>query len=78
MYRTREEMAARRRFKSLEVTTWFKAKRGGKQARDQKDTPTSLKTSLGLKPYPKPGKEPEAKLDKGTCAEEGTAPQTHC
>ena len=40
MYQGREEMALRRKFKALEMTTWFRAKRGGKESREQKDVPS--------------------------------------
>ena len=36
MYRGREEMALRRKFKAYEMTTWFWAKRGGKDSKEQK------------------------------------------
>ena len=43
MYRNRQEMAARRKFKALEKTTWFWARRGGKDLTEQKDVPTAFR-----------------------------------
>ena len=61
MYRSREEMAARRKFKALEKTTWFRARRGGKEATEQKDVPSAFrrkhKTSTDRQEGAQEGKE---------------------
>ena len=33
LYRSKQEMATRRRFKALEATNWFRTRRGGKDER---------------------------------------------
>ena len=43
LYRSREDMAKARVFKAMKATNWFKARRGGRDVREQKDMPTVLK-----------------------------------
>ena len=50
MYRSSQEMAKRRKFKAMEMVTWFRPKRGGKDAREQKDTPSPLRQPQEQRP----------------------------
>ena len=69
MYRNRQEMAARRKFKALEKTTWFRARRGGKEATEQKDVPSAFKRK------PNPDRQQETQETRESTPEKETRTQ---
>ena len=73
MYRDKVEMAARRKFKALEMTTWFRAKRGGKDSTEQKDVPTAFRgkqrRDTERQEAPEEGKEETAGKEVKPCAQ---------
>ena len=43
MYWSKEEMMARKRFKEMELLSWFKSKRGGGDKKIEKDIPSTMR-----------------------------------
>ena len=63
MYRSTSEMAQRRKFRALKMIIWLRAKRGGKDSREQKDVTTVFKNS--------PGQSGQGDFTSGAKKEEG-------
>ena len=55
-------MVVRRKFKAMELTNWYKAKRGGAEARNQKDTPSTLVTKANNDANDSSGTSPPSSL----------------